>query len=38
MKLGCQLEKENRMLSKDEACMQLGHSASLLKGILEYVR
>ena len=37
MKLGYQLEKENRMLSKEEAYVQLGHSASLLKAILEYV-
>ena len=38
MKLGYQLEKENRMLSKEEAYVQLGHSASLLKAILEWVR
>ena len=38
MKLGYQLESENRMLSKEEAYVQLGHSASLLKAILEYVR
>jgi hypothetical protein len=38
MKLGYQLEAENRMLSKDEAYVQLGHSASLLKAILEYVK
>jgi hypothetical protein len=38
MKLGHQLEAENRMLSKEEAYIQLGHSASLLKAILEYVR
>jgi len=38
MKLGYQLEKENRMLRKDEAYVQLGHSASLLKAILEYVK
>jgi hypothetical protein len=38
MKLGYQLEKENRMLTKDEAYMQLGHSASLLKAVLEYVK
>jgi len=35
MKLGYRLEKENRMLSKEEAYEQLGHSASLLKAILE---
>lgn len=33
MKLGYQLEAENRMLSKEEASVQLGHSASLLKAI-----
>ena len=38
MKLGYQLEKENRMLTKEEAFVQLGHSASLLKAILEYVK
>jgi hypothetical protein len=38
MKLGYRLEAENRMLSKEEAYVQLGHSASLLKAILEYVR
>ena len=36
--LGYQLEKENRMLSKDEAYVQLGHSVSLLKSVLEYAR
>ena len=36
MKLGYQLEKENRMLSKEEAFVQLGHSASLLKAVLDY--
>jgi hypothetical protein len=38
MKLGYQLEKENRMLSKEEAYVQLGHSASLLKAILDYAQ
>jgi hypothetical protein len=38
MKLGYRLEKENRMLSKEEAYVQLGHSASLLKAILEWGR
>ena len=38
MKLGYQLEAENRMLSKEEAYVQLGHSASLLKAILDYAR
>jgi hypothetical protein len=36
MKLGYQLEAENRMLSKEEAYVQLGHSASLLKAVLDY--
>jgi hypothetical protein len=36
--LGYQLERENRMLSKEEAYVQLGHSASLWKAILEYAR
>jgi hypothetical protein len=35
MRPGYQLEKENRMLSKEEAYVQLGHSASLLTAILE---
>jgi len=34
MKLGYQLEAENRFLTKDEAYIQLGHRASLLKAIL----
>jgi len=38
MKLGYQLEAENRMLTKKEAYVQLGYSASLLKAILEYVK
>lgn len=38
MMLGYQLEKENWMLRKDEAYVQLGHSASLLKAILEWMR
>jgi len=38
MKLGYKLETENRMLSKEEAYVQLGHSASLLKGILDYTQ
>lgn len=36
MKLGYRLEAEDRMLSKEEAYIQLGHSASLLKAILDY--
>ncbi len=38
MKLGYQLEAENRPLTKEEAYVQLGHSASLLKAILDYAR
>jgi hypothetical protein len=38
MKLGYQLEKEDRMLSKEEAYVQLGHSVSLLKAVLEYTQ
>ncbi len=38
MKLGYQLEAENRMLTKDEAYVQLGHSASLLKAVLDYTQ
>ena len=38
MKLGYQLEAENRPLTKEEAYAQLGHSASLLKAILDYTR
>jgi hypothetical protein len=38
MKLGYQLEAENRPLSKEEAYVQLGHSASLLKAILDYTQ
>jgi hypothetical protein len=38
MKLGYQLEAENRLLTKDEAYVQMGHSASLFKAILIYVR
>jgi hypothetical protein len=36
IKLGYQLEAENRMLSKEEAYGQLVHSASLLRALLEY--
>lgn len=38
MKLGYQLEAENRALTKEEAYVQLGHSASLVKAILDYTR
>jgi hypothetical protein len=37
LKLGYELEAENRLLTKDEAYRQLGHSASLFKAILKYV-
>lgn len=33
-----QLEMENRLITKKEAYVQLGHSASLLKAILKYVQ
>jgi len=36
MALGYRLEDENRMLTKDEAFVQLGHSASLFKAILQF--
>ncbi|HSO18020.1 MAG TPA: S1/P1 nuclease [Desulfosarcina sp.] len=38
MQLGYRLEREGRMLSRQEAYVQVGHSASLLRGILDYVR
>ena len=38
LKLGYKLEAENRLLTKKEAYLQLGHSASLLKAILRYVQ
>jgi hypothetical protein len=34
--LANRLEIENRQLTKDEAYLQIGHSASLLRGILDY--
>lgn len=37
IKLGYRLEKEGRMLSKQEAYQQISHSASLFKGILEWL-
>ena len=37
MALGYKLEDENRILTKEEAYQQISHSASLFKGILEYV-
>lgn len=38
LKLAYQLEAENRLLTKKEAYIQLGHSASLLKAVLRYVQ
>ena len=35
--LGCQLEKEGRMLSRQEAYVQISHSASLFRGILRWL-
>jgi hypothetical protein len=37
LRLGRQLEKENRLLTETEAYEQISHSASLLKGILSFV-
>lgn len=37
MALGYKLEDENRLLTKEEAYQQLGHSVSLFKAILQYV-
>jgi hypothetical protein len=36
--LGYKIESEKRLLTKEEAYIQLGHSASLLKAILQYAR
>ncbi len=38
IKLGYQIEAEDRLLKKEEAYKQISHSASLFKGVLEYVR
>jgi hypothetical protein len=38
MKIGYRLEAENRLLTKEEAYIQLGHSASLIKAVLDYIR
>ena len=38
LKLGYRLEKEGRMLSRQEAYRQISHSASLFKSILIFVR
>ena len=35
--LGYKLEKANRMITKEEAYIQIGYSASLIKATLEYV-
>lgn len=35
--LGLRLKRENRLMTKDEAYRQLGHSASLLRAILVYL-
>jgi hypothetical protein len=35
--LGLRLKRENRIMTKDEAYRQLGHSASLLRAILVYL-
>jgi hypothetical protein len=37
IKKGYRLEKENRLLTKDEAYEQISHSASLFKAVLRYV-
>jgi len=38
LKLGYRIEREHRLLTNTEAYAQLGHSASLLKAILNYVK
>jgi len=37
-KLGYTLREENRTMTKEEAYKQLGHSASLLKAVLQHVQ
>jgi len=37
-KLGYKLRSENRVITKEEAYVQLGHSASLLKAVLEHYK
>ena len=37
MELGYRIEKENRLLTEEEAMDQISHSVSLLKGLLKYV-
>jgi hypothetical protein len=36
--LGYKLAKEDRSLTPEEACVQLGHSASLLKAVLQHYK
>ena len=38
LKLAYRIEAEDRLLTEEEAYKQISHSASLFKGILEYVR
>ncbi|MGA2404230.1 MAG: hypothetical protein ABSG91_21415, partial [Syntrophobacteraceae bacterium] len=38
MKLGYQLESDNRVMTGEEAYTQLGHSASLLKAVLDFAQ
>ncbi len=38
LKLGYRLEKQERMLSRQEAFEQLSHSASLFRAILTFVK
>ena len=35
--LGYRIEKEERLLTREEAYSQIGHSASLLRGLLKYL-
>lgn len=37
LKLGYRIEDENRLLTKEEAYMQISHSASLFKAILRFI-
>jgi len=37
LRLGYRIQKEDRLLTREEAYTQIGHSASLLKGVLEYM-
>jgi len=38
LRLGYQLESQDRLLTKEEAYVQLSHSASLLKAILDHAK